>query len=259
MIQILGRFLLLLFILSLASCRSTQRLVKAFPAEPSTFLENGQRLTKTDATRSPFLMEWKNPDADAWTEAAKRTRIHIHPVCMKHLRPMTRPLSKIEVREASRRKQCSKLAAYFEKELRHTFKAHASGTHWEIVDQPAPDGLTLEIAIIELNPNPISGGLLRKGINILLWPGAETVMSHKLKGNMAIEGRLRDEVTKKTLYEFADAEQNRSGIILYYHDYTNFSYFRKAVREWAKQIEQTIRTQAETPVKDGPPATFLLW
>lgn len=253
--------LLLAFALAFTfvSCRSTQRLVKAFPAEPSPFLQHASDMRKTDADVSPFLREWKNPDDKAWSEAAKRTHIHIAPVSMDHLRPMNRTLSKIEVREKSRQKTAHKLAGYLESEIKHAFKDHVSEPRREVVAVPDKDSLVLELNIVELNPNPISGGLMRKGINILLWPGAETMMSHKLKGNMAIEGRLRDEGTKQTLYEFADAEQNRSGIILYYHDYTNYSYFRKAVREWAKQIEEVIRTQGKTPVKDGPPATFMLW
>jgi hypothetical protein len=243
---------------TLTSCRSTQRLVKAFPAEPSAFLQHRSEMRKTDAAVSPFLREWKNPDEQIWVEAAKRPHIHIAPVTLSELRPMSRTLSKVEVREKSRQKNSRKLAGYLQSELKKAFQK-APESRREVLDAPDKDSLVLELAIVELNPNPITGGLMRKGINILLWPGAETVMSHKLKGNMAIEGRLRDEGTKQTLYEFADAEQNRSGIILYYHDYTNFSYFRKAVREWAKQIEEVIRTQAKAPVKDGPPATFMLW
>jgi hypothetical protein len=255
----LARLCLALLILSLCvSCRSTQRLVKAFPAEPSAFLQHGSELRKTDASISPFLMEWKNPDERTWASAEKRTAIHIAPVTINHLRPMTRTLSKVEVRERGRQKMAQKLASQLHEEVTKAF-ASMQTPERTIAEQPDKNSLVLELNIIELNPNPISGGLMRKGINILLWPGAETMVSHKLKGNMAIEGRLRDEASKTTLYEFTDAEQNRSGIILYYHDYTNYSYFRKAVREWAKQIAEVVRTKAKAPVKDGPPATFYLW
>jgi len=232
--------------------------VKAFPAEPSTFLQHGKDLKKTDAATSPFLRDWKNPSEKAWAAAATKTQLHIAPVSLQPLRPMSRTLSKIEVSEKSRQKKVKKLASYLESELKSAFRK-APEPRRLIIEIPDKKSLVLELAIVELNPNPISGGLMRKGINILLWPGAETVMSHKLKGNMAIEGRLRDAGNKTTLYEFADVEQNRSGIILYYHDYTNFSYFRKAVREWAAQIEAVIRTQVKSPVKDGAPATFMLW
>ncbi len=255
-----GQLLLIVFIAcTFTSCRSAQRLIKAFPAEPSPFLQHGSEMKKTDAAVSPFLCEWKNPDDKVWVEVAKRTRIQIAPVTMNHLRPMTRTLSKIEIREKSRQKNAHKLASYLESEIKHAFDHHVGEPRHLVVDVTDKSTLVLELNIVELNPNPISGGLMRKGINILLWPGAETMMSTKLKGNMAIEGRLRDEGTKQTLYEFADAEQNRSGIIFYYHDYTNYSFFRKAVREWAMQIEAVIRTQGKVPVKDGPPATFKLW
>lgn len=252
------RLVLLILVFSGVACRSTQRLVKAFPAEPTDFLQHGKELKKTKAADSPFLLDWTNPDSKAWEKAAEKKTIHIAPVALQNLRPMTRTLSKVEVSEKERQKKVQKLASYLETELTKAFEK-APEPRRQVVKVPDKTSLVLELAIVELNPNPISGGLMRKGINILLWPGAETMMSHKLKGNMAIEGRLRDEGSKKTLYEFADAEQNRSGIILYYHDYTNFSYFRKAVREWATQIEAVIRTQGKSTVLDGPPATFMLW
>jgi len=252
------RLALLFFLFSSVSCRSTQRLVKASPAEPTDFLQHGKELKKTKANESPFLLEWRNPDAKVWEKAAKKQTIHIAPVSLQKLRPMTRTLSKVEVSEKERQTKVEKLASYLESELSKAFEKGAD-SHRQVVKVPDKTSLVLELAIVELNPNPISGGLMRKGINILLWPGAEAMMSHKLKGSMAIEGRLRDGRSKKTLYEFADVEHNRSGIILYYHDYTNFSYFRKAVREWAVQIEAVIRAEGKLPVMDSPAATFMLW
>lgn len=248
----------LLALILIPSCRSAQRLVKAFPAHPSHFLTHAHELKSTDAAKSPFLQDWKNSDAKAWAAAEKRPHIYIAPVNLDHLRPMTRPLSKMEVSEKSRLKNVRKLAGYFHSEVTKSFRL-APEDRREVVEKPDKYSLVLELAITEFNPNSIFGGLLRKGINILLWPGAETAISHKLKGYMAIEGRLRDEGTGQVLYEFADAEQNRSGIILYIHDYTTYSYFRKACREWAKQIEDVVRNEAKTSVKDGPPATFWLW
>ncbi len=255
----IARFLLALILVTTgASCSSTQRLVKAFPAEPSPFLVNQHALIKTDAAKSPFLRDWRNKDTAVWTESEKRKHIYIAPVSLEHLRPMTRTLSKIAVSEESRLKNVQKLADYFHQEVVKSFTNAPKGSR-AVVSKADADSLVLEVAIIEFNPNSMIGGLVRKGINILLWPGAETAVSHKLKGNMAIEGRLRDPKTKQVLYEFADAEQNRSGIILYVHDYTTYTYFRKACREWAKQIEAVIRTQAASTVKDGPAATLLLW
>lgn len=256
--MMLLRLALLFLLISSVSCRSTQRLVKAFPADPTDFLQHRKELKKTKATDSPFMLEWTNPNAQLWEKAAKKQAIHIAPVSLENLRPMTRTLSRVEVSEKERQTKVKKLASYLESELTKAFE-NGAGSHRQVVKVSDKTTLVLELAIVELNPNPILGGLMRKGINILLWPGAEAMMSHKLKGNMAIEGRLRDAGSNKTLYEFADAEQNRSGIILYYHDYTNFSFFRKAVREWAVQIEAVIRSQGKLAVKDSPAATFLLW
>ena len=96
--------------------------MKAFPADPSPFLVHGRQLQKTDAAKSPFLHEWVNQDTKAWKEAEKRPHVHITPVSMEHLRPMTRTLSKIEVREKSRQKNVRRLAGYFHEELVKAFK-----------------------------------------------------------------------------------------------------------------------------------------
>jgi Protein of unknown function (DUF3313) len=256
-IAFLRVFCLVLVFLGLVSCRSGQRLVKAFAVEPSAFLQHPTELKKTEAAKSPFLREWRSSDAAAWKKAASNREIHIAPVSLAHLRPMNRPLSQIEITERSRQRNAQKLAERFRDEVTQACTQKA-GDKLKALPEPNKKCLTLELAIIEFNPNTFSGGVLRRGINILLWAGAETLVSHKLKGSMAIEGRLRDLSTGKTLYEFADHEQNRSGLILYYHDYTHYSFARKMIREWATQIASSIGS-GDRPVLDSSPVTFLFW
>ena len=246
-------------ILGLSSCRSSGRLAKAFPVRPSPFLIHTEDLAPTDGNHNPFLRQWRNPDEALWEQAAASRRIHLQTVELGHLRPVTRPLSKVADHDAGRRRNVDELAAIVTEEISKNLSA--SKPSWSVAkgdELPASD-LSLELAIVEFNPNTIVGGLARKGINILLWPGAETAISHKLKGSMAIEGRLRLGAEGPVLLEFSDAEQVRSGIILYYHDYTNYSYFRKLCSEWGSQIAEVIDTRAKGTVKDSLPATLLLW
>ncbi|GAA5136195.1 hypothetical protein GCM10023213_10800 [Prosthecobacter algae] len=249
-------FCLLLF--SFSACSSLERLAKAGAAKPSPFLAHGAEMKKTQAKHDPFLRVWRNPSKEAWAKAETKKTLFIAPVNLEHLRPMTKPLSRVEVREKSRQKEAKKLATYIHDQFSQAFRSSAN-PRYQLVDAPQKDSVTLEIAVVEFNPNSIAAGVTRRAINILAVPGAESLVGRPLKGNIAIEGRVYDPEQKQSLYEFADAEHNRSALILSVHDYNPYSAARKIVREWAGQFEQITRTPAGGRVKDSSPFTLLLW
>ncbi|HCN79436.1 MAG TPA: hypothetical protein DIT13_19915, partial [Verrucomicrobiales bacterium] len=131
------------------------------------------------------------------------------------------------------------------------------GPRQEVVAAPAADSLLVELALVELDPNPVSGGVTRRFINLLTFPGAESVVGDPLKGRTAIEGRLYDPVQKQVLLEFTDVEQNRSALILSLHDYNHYSHARKVAREWARQFEALVSMPPGARVKDSP--AFMIW
>lgn len=240
------------------SCSSLQRLAKAGAAKPSDFLTNGEELQKTDAKHDPFLRVWKNNSPEVWAKAESKRKLYIAPVSLEYLRPMTQPLSRVEVREKSRQNEAKKLAVYMRDQFTQAFRK-SPHPHYEIVDAPGKDVLNLEMAIVEFNPNSIVAGLTRRAINLIAVPGAESLVGRQLKGNIAMEGRVADPEQKQSIYEFADAEQNRSALILSIHDYNPYSAARKIIREWAVQFEQVTRTQVGGRVKDSAPFTLWLW
>lgn len=253
------RFCCFLFLLlSLCSCNSINRLAKARAAKPSPFLAHGDQLQKTKAGHSPFLRVWKNPSEEVKEKAWEKKQIYIAPVSTEHLRPMTKPLSRIEIREKSRQKAAVKLGEYARSEFIKAFEESES-PRFEIVAEPDDETLHLEMAIVELNPTAISAGILRRAIGFLVVPGAEVLVSTYLKGNIAIEGRIRDPEQKESLYEFADAEQNRSALILSVHDFNAYSAARQIIREWAEQFEEVVRTPEGERVRDSLAFTFWFW
>lgn len=253
------RFLLACLIpLALCSCSSLERLAKAGAAKPSTFLAHADKLEKTRPKLDPFLRIWRNPSTEAWAKAENINHLYVAPVSLEHLRPMTKPLSRLEVREKSRQKHAQELADYARSQFMTAFR-ESRDSRYEIVTSPQKDALHLELAIIELNPNAISAGVTRRAINLVAVPGAEAVVGRPLKGNIAIEGRLYDPQQKASLYEFADAEHNRSALILSVHDYNPYSASRKIIRDWARQFEQVTRTPEGGKVKDTPAFTIWLW
>lgn len=248
----------LLVLSLLPSCASLERLAKAGAAKPSPFLEHATDLKKTDPNHDPFLRVWRNPSPEVWKKAEEKKTLYIAPVSLEHLRPMTKPLSRVEIREKSRQKEAQKLAQYTKEQFEKAFR-DSKAPRYQIVDTPQKDSVTLELAVVEFNPNSIAAGLTRRAINLLAVPGAESLVGRPLKGNIAIEGRVADPAQKQSLYEFADKEQNRSALILSIHDYNAYSAARKIIREWAGQFEEITRTPAGGRVKDSSPFTFLLW
>lgn len=252
------RLLLLVALLSLLSCQQLKQWTKARPADPSPFLSHAAEMQPTGVAGSPFARVWRNPSASAWAQARNRWTLHVAPVCLDHLRPVGRRLSRLESRDADRQAEAARLAAYTRQEFERAFR-ESPRPRQEVVPAPRPDSLIVELALVELDPNPISGGVTRRAINLLAVPGAEILVGTPLKGRIALEGRLYDPVRKQVLLEFSDAEQNRSALLLSLHDFNHYSHARKVVREWARQFEAVVRQPPGAEVKDSSAFMLSIW
>jgi hypothetical protein len=254
----LSRLFLIAALLVLSGCAQLKRFAKASPAEPSPFLRHAAEMKPTGDPGSPFARLWRNPSPSAWAEARNRWTLHVAPVCLDHLRPVGRKLARLETRDTGRQAAAAKLAAYTRQEFERAFR-ESPRPRQEVVDGPRPDSLIVELALVELDPNPVTGGVTRRLINLLAVPGAESVVGNPLKGRIALEGRLYDPVRKQVLLEFSDAEQNRSALLLSLHDFNHYSHARKVVREWARQFEAVVRQPAESEVKDSSAFMLSIW
>lgn len=255
---VLSRLLLIVALLPLLACAQIKRLTKAKPADPSPFLSHAAEMQPTGVAGSPFARVWRNPSVAAWAEARNRWTLHVAPVCLDYLRPIGRRLSRLEARNADRQAEAAQLAAYTRQEFERAFR-ESPRPRQEVVAAPRPDSLIVELALVELDPNPISGGVTRRAINLLAVPGAEILVGTPLKGRIAVEGRLYDPVRKQVLLEFSDAEQNRSALILSLHDFNRYSHARKVVREWARQFEAVVRQPPGAEVKDSSAFMLSIW
>lgn len=244
--------------LGLSSCHTLKQLAKAGPVKPSPFLPHGEEMQKPEAKTYPFLRVWRNPSQEVCKKAADKKEIYIAPVNLEHLRPMSKPLSRMEIREKSRQQQAQQLAKYAEEQFIHALET-APNPRFKVVDKPTKNALKLELAIVELNPNAISAGITRRAINLVAVPGAESIVGRPLKGHIAIEGKVTDPAQKQSIYEFADAEHNSSALILSVHDYNAYSALRKIIRQWAKQFEEVSRVPVGQSVEDSPAFTIWLW
>jgi hypothetical protein len=252
------RLLLIVALLPVSGCAKLKRFAKAKPAQPSSFLKHAGDLQPSADAGLPFAWVWRNPDATAWAQARQRWTLHVAPVSLEHLRPVGRKLSQLETRDAGRQAAVAALAEYTRREFERAFR-ESPRPRQEVVAKPRADSLIVELALIELDPNPISGGITRRAINLIAVPGAESLVGDPLKGRVALEGRLYDPVSRQVLLEFSDAEQNRSALILSLHDFNHYSHARKVVREWARQFEAIVRQPPGAEVKDSPAFMLSIW
>ena len=75
-----------------------------------------------------------------------------------------------------------------------------------------------------------------------------------MKGNCAIEGKLRDSTTGELLLAFADNEQDKFGISL--RDFSSYGHARASVKDWARQFAELMRTPASHKVPDSSTVTL---
>ena len=235
----------------LSSCSS----LKASAVASSAFLEHRGEL-KPDTKHSPFLGNWTSPAA---AEVFKQRRsIYIAPLNLSYLRPMKRDLAKSENTEQQRLAEARELVRYAGTKFADAFD-HSPASRYKLVAKPGKDSLTLELALVELNPNPVSGGLLRTAINAVAIPGVDSVLAKGLKANIAIEGKVLDSRTKKSIFEFADNQENKSALIFSVTDFSSYAQARQSIDEWAKETEELLRTPPDKKVSGSAAFVILPW
>lgn len=240
----------------MTSCASMHARVKPKAAAPSGFLKHSKDM-KADPGHSPFLLNW----TPAKARAKAKNKLYIAPVSLAWLRPMSKNLANLEISEKKWQEGSQVLASYAHEQFVAAFR-NASPRRYEVVESPGKDTQTLELALIDLNPNTWSGSIVRNGVNAIAVPGTDLIFARAarpLKGNLVIEGRLLDSKSKETLFEFADNEESKSAVIINVRDFTTFGQARLAIREWAAQLAQLLGSAPDAEIKDASPVTFRLW
>ncbi|MDB6074550.1 MAG: hypothetical protein JWO89_2190 [Verrucomicrobiaceae bacterium] len=236
---------------TLSSCSS----LKAPPAKPSAFLPHAAELRKGDH-HSPFQLNWHSPDADAVIQS--RQKVYVAPLSLAYLRPMSRGFSARAFSESERQQAARNLANYANSKVADAF-ANAGASRFKLVSRPDRNALTIELALVEFNPNSTTGGVLRTAINAAAVPGVDSVLLKRLKGNISVEGKVSDGATKRSIFEFSDNQENKSALIISVNDFKSYGQARQAIDEWARQIEETLRTPRSTRVSRASSFVILPW
>ena len=212
-------------VLAALSLTAQAGVLKASPAQPTAFLDHPQSMS-ADPARAPFDKVWHNPSTRSWDRVKGFDRVVIMPVNTSYLK--LKPRQQDEVNQ---------MAAYMREQFQQEF---AKGGKYHVMRQPGARTLKLELALVELTPTNVPGNLISTGAGVVV-PGLSVVGSQFTHGNIAFEAKLRNAETGELLAQYADRENDKLAPISF-RDYSANAHSRRAVQDWAKQVEQLAST-----------------
>jgi hypothetical protein len=235
----------------LCSCKTAKSVVASVSVKPSAFLTHGSQL-KEDRARSAFLGNWWNADKKLQAASEATRKLYISPVRIDAVRPMKNYLAKVEFSDERRQKKLTELASYARKQFSKAFQ-NTKNPRYEIVDAPAKDAMTLDLHLLEWEPNAFSGFLARETIDLITFPAVGDLIWKPVRAATAIEGRLIEPRSKKPVFEFADKEEAKTVLILPVQEAFPTGQARYAIREWARQFELMTQNDPKKRPKDSSP------
>lgn len=245
----------LLALLVLPSCSSTNRLLKAKPAKLSPFFEQPE-LAHDARKQLPFHKIWMTRDRELEAISVKKTQLYVAPVSLHYLRPVQKALVRNEIAIGSIDRREAEMAHKLRNEFAKAYLRSPS-PRYRIVQSPGPETLTLEMAIVELNPTSPKGNAVKTALKFVVGPVA-SLGGYFTKGNMAIEGKVRDSKSGKVFFQFADNEADK---MTFYsvRDFKPYGHAVPAMRKWAEQFELMTRTAPGQSIKDTNCMTLMLY
>lgn len=115
--------------------------------------------------------------------------------------------------------------------------------------KPTKNSITLELAIVELNPTSPTGNAIKTAAKFVVGPLAG-IGGIFTKGNIAIEGKVRNTATRELIFQFADNEADK---MTFYsvRDFKPYGHAIVAMNEWAAQFEEYTRTMPDHRVNES--------
>jgi hypothetical protein len=245
----------LLALASLSACATVKTTLEAKPTTASQFLDPSHAMQEM-GPRSPFLRSWTSGSQSQRIESVGRTEIYIAPVETRYLRPIQAKMAARQQRRWNRERPTGEIANTVRQEFIKAFE-NSKEPRYRVVDRRTPNSVTLELALIELDPSSISGNLIRKAATLKAGP-VPALASILTNGHIAIEGRLIDSTKKWSLFEFADVEKDKMTFWTL-RDFQPYGHSKVAIREWARQFEATTRNPDWAEMGDARIWTLSPW
>ncbi len=239
-------------VLVLPACSSTNRLLKAQPVALSPFFEQPW-LAQDGSKQLGFQKVWTTPDPRVLAEGMAKRKIYIAPVTLNYLRPLNRAFSSSEVAWGGVQRQEIDVGARLREEFATAFRRSPTPLY-QLMNQAGKDTMTLQLAVIELNPTSPKGNVAVTVLKLMVTP-LLGLAAYFTKGNMAIEGKVVDSTSGRAFFQFADNESDKLTFINI-RDYQPYGHAVNTIRDWAVHFEQMTRTPRGWKVKDSSPITL---
>lgn len=247
--------LTLLCFVFLTSCESANRLLKAKPADLSAFVEHPKEM-EPRKDRVPFHRIWISRNREVNRRAAAKTEIYFAPVTLQYLRPISKTVARNEVADGTIQRREGEVADRVRFEFMRAF-AESTQPRYYLAKHPGTHSLTVEIALVELNPTSPAGNAYKTTAGFFIGFFASP-LGYFTKGNIAIEGKVRNSQTHELVFEFAD---NQADLMTFYsaRDFKPYGHAVHAIEAWATQFEEFTRTPAEHKVEETNFFTLSPW
>lgn len=229
------------------SCETTNKVLKAKPVPLSPFVEHPKQM-KPARDRVPFHYAYFAKDPLVRQRALGKSEIYVAPVYLNYMRPLKKMLVRYEVEHGSIERNEKKMATLLRNTFANEFK-QAEAPRYKLAQKPNSNSVTLELAIVELNPTSPKGNAVKTAAKFMVGPlaGLGGVFT---KGNMAIEGKLKNSQTGELVFQFADNEADK---MTFYslRDYQAYGHAYISIEHWARQFEQFTRTRPNEKIKES--------
>jgi hypothetical protein len=236
----------LCLLMLLPACNTTNRLLKAKPVQLTPFIAHPEEMLDS-RKKLPFQKIWMTQEKGVEEASAKKTDLYVAPVTLQYLRPVKKPLVRKEVDWGSIDRQENEMALKLRNEFAKAF-LRSPAPRYRIVQRPGPNSVTLELALVELNPTSPKGNAVKTALKFVIGPVAG-LGGYFTKGNMAFEGKVRDSKSGKLFFQFADNEADK--MTLYsLRDFKPYGHAAYAMTKWADQFELLTRTPRGQTIKD---------
>ena len=231
----------------MVSCAGANRMLKAKPVALSAFIEHPESM-KPDAKRVPFHKIWRSPDEAVRARVATKSSIYVAPVTLKYLRPVHKALIEKEIAMGSLERKEREMATRLRNQFAIAFQK-SEGARYVLAQKPNPSSVTLELALVELSPTSPKGNAVKTAAKFVVGPLAG-LAGMFTKGNIAIEGKVRNSTTGELVFQFADNEADRMTIYSL-SDFRPYGHATEAIHVWASQFELFTRTAPNDRIQES--------
>lgn len=205
---------------------------------------------KSDGQRMPFASYWDISDNTDWNERVqglsnKSQAIYIKPITLKYFVD--------DKKLKANSPEVIQLRDYFQEKLMAELKRQdTSANSFHLLDAPAPDAYTVEIALLSATPTRIINNATSVTAGLVVRGGGFLVSRPQDKGTLSMGIRFYAP-NGKLVAETGDFEyglRSIPGMILVdSKDFRPYAYHKRIIDEWVKEISTIFTTVHEHRIK----------